>query len=227
MKGTLLQQRPVSPRTRQQQQSRLWSIIVLLLFLGPLTVLSGALLCGLAPSVKKPRAFAWLMLAGVGGLALLAWQWRALAAKVLLLRDAARPLGGMLRPKPNQPVTLQQISQAVARVWPILWLLWRQALLLAPMVASYIHMSKVKTAAATICTKAAAYMSPDGSKPAAGMIPTAARSGCRPRLLPVRSFSWAESSRAACLRTLTSLTVTNCRRMPMVGTRPWTIATAH
>ena len=32
MKTTTLQQRPLSPRTRQQQQSRLWSMVVLLLF---------------------------------------------------------------------------------------------------------------------------------------------------------------------------------------------------
>ena len=65
MKGTALQQRSVSPRTRQQQQSRLWSLVVLLLFLGLLAVMSGAMLCGLARAVKQPRAFAWLALAGV------------------------------------------------------------------------------------------------------------------------------------------------------------------
>jgi single-strand DNA-binding protein len=41
------------------------------------------------------------------------------------------------------------------------------------------------------------------------------------------SSSSAEFSRAACRRTITPLTVANCRRMSMVGTRPWTIATAH
>jgi hypothetical protein len=143
---TALSQRPISPRTRQQQQSRLWSLVVLLVFLGPLTIVVGALLCGLARAINKPRAFAWLALAGVVGLSLLIWQWRALAAELLLLRDALRPLGGMLRPTPNQPVQLDQISQAFTQGWPLVWLLWRQTLLLAPMVASYIHTSRVKTA---------------------------------------------------------------------------------
>ena len=34
----------------------------------------------------------------------------------------------------------------VQAVWPTLWLLWLEALLLAPMVASYLHASKVQTA---------------------------------------------------------------------------------
>ena len=55
MKTTTLQQRPLSPRTRQQQQSRLWSMVVLLLFLGPLAVIVGAILCGLARAAKRPR----------------------------------------------------------------------------------------------------------------------------------------------------------------------------
>ena len=37
MKGALVQQRQVSPRTRQQQQSRLWSMLLLLCVLGPLS----------------------------------------------------------------------------------------------------------------------------------------------------------------------------------------------
>jgi hypothetical protein len=94
MKGTLLQQRPVSPRTRQQQQSRLWSMLLLLCVLGPLTLLSGVILCGLAGAVRKPRAFAWLALAGVLGLALLGWHWQTLLAELIALRDAARPFGG-------------------------------------------------------------------------------------------------------------------------------------
>jgi hypothetical protein len=146
MKGTLLQQRPVSPRTRQQQQSRLWSIVLLLCVLGPLNVLSGAILCGLARAAKKPRAFAWLALAGVIGLALLGWYWQTLLAEFLALRDAARPLGAILRPTPNHPVSLRKLGQAFAALWPSISLLWRQSLLLAPMVASYIHSSKVKTA---------------------------------------------------------------------------------
>jgi len=34
----------------------------------------------------------------------------------------------------------------VSNVWPGIWVLWKEAILLAPMVASYIHASKVKTA---------------------------------------------------------------------------------
>jgi hypothetical protein len=147
MKGsTALQQRPLSPRTRQQQQSRIWSMVVLLLFLGPLAVIAGAILCGLARAVKRPRAFAWLALFGVIGMALLAWRWRSLYAELLALRDAAKPLAPLLRPKPNQTVDLRKIGQALAIVWPFLWLLWREALLLAPLVASYIHSAQVQTA---------------------------------------------------------------------------------
>src|SRR5437764_510396 len=101
MKGTALQQRSVSPRTRQQQQSRLWSMVICLLFLGLPALLSGAVLCGLARAVKQPRAFA---LAGVVGLALLGWQWRVIMAELLLLCDVARPLAGILRPTPNPVV---------------------------------------------------------------------------------------------------------------------------
>jgi hypothetical protein len=146
MKGTALQQRSVSPRTRQQQQSRLWSLVMLLLFLGLPALLSGAVLCGLARAVKQPRAFAWLALAGVLGLALLGWQWRTLVAEIMLFRDAARPLADILRPTPNHAVTLAQVTHAIQAVWPTLWRLWMEALLLAPMIASYLHTSKVKTA---------------------------------------------------------------------------------
>jgi hypothetical protein len=146
MKGTALQQRSVSPRTRQQQQSRLWSLVLLLLFLGLPALLSGAVLCGLARAVKHPRAFAWLALAGVVGMALLGWQWHTLLADLTQLRDAARPLVGALRPTPNRTVTLAQIIQVVQAVWPTIWRLWIEALLLAPMIASYLHTSKVKTA---------------------------------------------------------------------------------
>jgi hypothetical protein len=146
MKTTTLQQRPLSPRTRQQQQSRIWSMVVLLLFLGPIAVISGAILCELARAAKRPRAFAWLALAGVVGLALLVWRWRSLYDEVLTLGNAAMPLVPLLRPKPNQTVDLRKIGQALATLWPFLWLLWRQALLLAPLVASYIHSAQVQTA---------------------------------------------------------------------------------
>src|SRR4051794_11036242 len=110
MKTTALQQRPLSPRTRQQQQSRIWSMVVLLLFLGPLAVIAGTILCGLARAVKRPRAFAWLALAGVIGMALLAWRWRSLSDELFALRDVARPLVPLLRPKPNQTLNLRQIG---------------------------------------------------------------------------------------------------------------------
>ena len=132
MKSTALQQRPPSPRTRQQQQSRIWSMVVLLLFLGPIAVISGAILCELARAAKRPRAFAWLALAGVIGMALLAWRWRSLYDELLGLRDAAQPLVVLLRPKSNQALNLRQIGHALARVWPLLWRFWREALLLAP-----------------------------------------------------------------------------------------------
>src|SRR5262249_46361416 len=67
-------------------------------------------------------------------------------ADLMLIRDAGRPLGGILRPTPNYAVTLEQITHAVQTVWPTIWRLWMEALLLAPMVASYLHTSKVKTA---------------------------------------------------------------------------------
>src|SRR6266487_3483117 len=102
MKGTAMGQRPLSPRTRQQQQSRIWGIVVLLLFLGPLTVITGAILCGLARAVKKPRAFAWLAVAGALGMMVLAWRWRNLYDELLALRDATKPLAPLLRPKSNQ-----------------------------------------------------------------------------------------------------------------------------
>src|SRR5215212_11628565 len=146
MKTTTFQQRPLSPRTRQQQQSRLWSMVVLLLFLGPLAVIAGALLCGLARAVKRPRAFAWLALAGAVGMAVLAWHWRSLSDELLALHDAAKPLVPLLRPKPNQALDLRQIGQALAALWPGIWLLWREALVLAPFVASYIHSAQVQTA---------------------------------------------------------------------------------
>lgn len=146
MKTTTFQQRPLSPRTRQQQHSRIWSVVVLLVFLGPLAVIAGAILCGLARAVKRPRAFAWLAVAGAVGMAVLAWRWRSLYDEVLALRDAAMPLVPLLRPKPNQAMNLPKIGQALAALWPLLWLLWRQALLLAPLVGSYIHSSKVQTA---------------------------------------------------------------------------------
>jgi len=62
------------------------------------------------------------------------------------LRDAARPFGAILRPTPNHPTSFRQVLATFAALWPNLWLLWRQSLLLAPMVASYIHSSKVRTA---------------------------------------------------------------------------------
>jgi hypothetical protein len=143
---TALQQRPISPRTRQGQQSRLWSLLLVLVVLGPPAVLLGALLCALARAVRKPRAFAWLALAGLVGLALLGWQWHMVTAELLLLRDAAQPLGRLLRPQPAQPLQLAHIRSALAATWPHLWWLWRIAILLAPLVASYIHGSRVKTA---------------------------------------------------------------------------------
>jgi len=146
MKGTALQQRPVSPRTRQQQQSRLWSMVIMVLTLGPPALLCGALLYVLARAVKKPRAFAWLALAGVIGLALLGWHWRALLTELMQLRDAAKPLAGILRPKPGEAIATHQIGQILMVVWPSIWVLWCQMMLLAPMVASYIQTSKVKTA---------------------------------------------------------------------------------
>src|SRR5204862_5218276 len=142
---TTLQQRPLSPHTRQQQQSRIWSMVVLLLFLGPLAVITGAILCGLARAVKRPRAFAWLAVAGAVGMAVLAWHWRSLSGELLALRDAGKPLVPLLRPKPNQALDLRQIGHALAALWPDIWLLWREALVLAPLVASYIHSSKVQT----------------------------------------------------------------------------------
>lgn len=146
MSHTAVGQRPVSPRTRQEQQSRLWSLVLILLVLGPPTLILGAILCALARAVRKPRAFAWLAIGGVLGLALLAWQWRALTAELLQLWDTARPLAHLLRPQPHQPLPYRQILPALAASWPILWHLWRMAILLAPLVASYIHGSKVKTA---------------------------------------------------------------------------------
>src|SRR5215212_9715358 len=146
MKTTTLQQRPLSPRTRQQQQSRIWSMVVLLLFLGPLAVITGAILCGLARAVEPPRAFGWLAVAGAVGMAVLAWHWRSLSDELLALRDAAKPLVPLLRPKPNQALDVRQIGHALAALWPSLWLLWREALLLAPFVASYIHSAQVQTA---------------------------------------------------------------------------------
>jgi hypothetical protein len=143
---TALQQRPVSPRTRQQQQSRLWSILVLLLALGPLALVCGALLRALARAVRRPRAYAWLALGGVLGLGVLAWQWRTLLADILALRDAARPLAVLLRPTPQHQPSLAQLMLAIPTLWPPLWRLWRIALLLAPMIASYLHSAQVLTA---------------------------------------------------------------------------------
>src|SRR5688500_1582669 len=121
-------------------------MVVLLLFLGPLAVIAGAILCGLARAVKRPRAFAWLAIAGAVGMAVLAWHWRSLFSELLALRDAAKPLVPLLRPKPNQAVGLAQIGPALAALWPGIWLLWRQTLLLAPFIASYIHSAQVQTA---------------------------------------------------------------------------------
>jgi hypothetical protein len=146
MSHTSLQQRPVSPRTRQEQQSRLWSLLLLLLLLGPPTLILGAILCALAQAVRKPRAFAWLAIGGVLGLALLGWQWQTTLAELRELREAAAPLANLLRHKPNHPLPMPQALQALANVWPPIWQLWRVAIVLAPLVASYIHGSRVKTA---------------------------------------------------------------------------------
>jgi hypothetical protein len=146
MSHTALQQRPVSPRTRQEQQSRLWSLVLLLLVLGPPTLILGAILCGLARAVRKPRAFAWLAIGGVIGLTLLGWQWHALTAELLLLRDTIRPLASLLQPRPHESPHVQQIISALAAAWFPLWRLWLAAMVLAPLVASYIHGSRVKTA---------------------------------------------------------------------------------
>lgn len=146
MSQTALRQRPVSPHTRQRQQSRLWSLLLLLVVLGLPTVLLGAILCGLARTAKRPRAFAWLALAGVIGLGLLAWQWRTIVAELTMLRDTARPLARLLRPPPGQPLQLVSVLPTLTATWPRLWWFWRISILLAPLVASYIHGSKVKTA---------------------------------------------------------------------------------
>jgi hypothetical protein len=141
-----LQQRPLSQRTRQEQQSRLLSLVLLLLVLGPPTLILAAVLCALARAVRKPRAFAWLAIGGVVGLALLGWQWHTTLAELHSLRAAAAPLASLLRPKLNHPLSLPQALDALADLWPPVWQLWRQAIVLASMVASYIHSSKVKTA---------------------------------------------------------------------------------
>lgn len=63
--------RPLSPQTVQQQQSRLAGMLMLLIVCGPLAVIAGGILSGIARATRTKRALAWLALAGLVGLGVL------------------------------------------------------------------------------------------------------------------------------------------------------------
>jgi hypothetical protein len=143
----------LAPYLEAQRSSRTAALLIFTLLLGPLSLLGGSILYGVARLLN--RRWLWLALAAmlVGGMLWAGWHWETIRDDGLALWAAVQPLGTALRQ------TMAQARRPTAAAeptgwWPLLqalgwaiWGVWRWGLLGIPLVALYLNGTRLKTAA--------------------------------------------------------------------------------
>jgi hypothetical protein len=146
------QSSPLAPYLEAQRSSRTAALVIFTVLLGPLSLLGGSILYGIA-RVANRRSI-WLGLAAMlaAGMLWAGWHWQTIRDDGLGLWAAVQPLGTALRQ------TMAQVRQPSAGAEPIAWLplfvalgweiwgVWRWGLLGIPLVALYLNGTRLKTA---------------------------------------------------------------------------------
>jgi hypothetical protein len=134
---------PLSMQTEYARQQRFIAVGMLLLLLGPITLVVAGVLAGLVGRDK--RRMAWCALGGVLALGVSAWFWREYQRLGLTLwgtlSESYRTLqtGQLMGETPNY-------AHLIQACWPPLWSWWQTSLLAAPLAALNLLNTRVRSA---------------------------------------------------------------------------------
>jgi hypothetical protein len=135
----------LAPYLQAQRSARASAIALLTLLFGPPALLLGALLYGIARLLNRGSVWIGLGVGAAVGLAVLGLQWQLLWEAVQALGNAVWPLAEALRQgmrgrdvNLDWPVIASDAAQAI-------WRLWRWGLLGSPLLALYLHGTRLKT----------------------------------------------------------------------------------
>ncbi|NTU85395.1 MAG: hypothetical protein HGA45_39590, partial [Chloroflexales bacterium] len=134
---------PLSMQTEYAKQQQLITVGMLLLLLGPISLIVAGVLAGMVG--RDRRRMAWCALGGTLALAVAAWFWRDYQAIALALWASISDAYGTLQAGQRAGGRIAY-GQLALQCWPPLWAWWRMSLLAAPLAALNILSTRVQSA---------------------------------------------------------------------------------